>query len=461
MRITGGGLDRRPALPLVGVFGDDRLAGVLSRETAVRAWIRVEAALVGAQADAGLLSAEDAARVVAALEASTIDLDALDAATLVVGFPILPLLEQLAGGSEIAGRYVHWGATTQDIMDTGLVLVLRDALARIRELVTAAGDVICSLAVEHRATMMAARTHARAAVPTTLGAKLAVWLGEFGRHLDRLDALESRLYTISLHGAGGTGAAFGPDAAEIRASVAARLGLAAHDVPWHASRDVIAEAGFVVAAMAATSGRIAREIVDLSRPEIGELSEAGGHHRGASSTMPQKANPISSETTIGFSVLATSGVAALLAALNVEHERSAGEWQIEWDALPTVIAAAGGSLLHVGEALAGLVVNPDRMRANMELDGGSIMAEAAMMALAGTLGRDRAHELVYEAVQRSRAGSMPLADALRAAVREAGVEGPADMAAVLGPSTYLGNASRQVDTATADWTRRTLRRSDG
>jgi 3-carboxy-cis,cis-muconate cycloisomerase len=300
---------------------------------------------------------------------------------------------------------------------------------------------------------MAARTHARPAVPTTFGAVLAVWLEEFRRHLDRLDALETRVYVVSLHGAGGTGAAFGERAADVRAGVAARLGLASTEIPWHASRDVIAETGFVLAAMAATAGRIAREIIDLSRPEIGELSEAGGHHRGASSTMPQKANPISCETAFGFSHLATSGLAGLLEAMRVEHQRSAGEWQIEWDALPTVIAATGGSLLHIGEALSGLVIHPDRMRENLDIDGGSIMAEAAMMALADALGRDEAHHLVYDAVRRARSAGSPLMEALQAALDEAGIPPPADLAARLDPLSYLGNAPAQVDAASTRWSR--------
>ena len=164
--------------------------------------------------------------------------------------------------------------------------------------------------------------------------------------------------------------------------------------------------------MAATAGRIAREIIDLSRPEIGELSEAGGHHRGASSTMPQKANPIASETAVGFSILAMNGAGALLAATQVEHERSAGEWQVEWDGLPNVIAATGGALLNIEAAISGLVVHPERMRENVDRDGGSIMAEAAMMALATVVGRDRAHTLVYDAAQRGRSDRTSLRDAL-------------------------------------------------
>lgn len=451
--ISGTGRDLRPGLPLVGVFGDERLAILLHRESYVHAWVRVEQALVEAEADVGLIGVDEAGLVVRELSAATIDLDALDAETLVVGYPILPLLEQLGAASEIVGRYVHWGATTQDIMDTGLVLVVRDAMARIRELVLDAGDGIQRLMLDQRTTLIAARTHARPAVPTTVGAKLAVWLGEFTRHLDRCDEVEARLYNVSLHGAGGTAAAFGPHSVAIREAVAARLGLAVTDVPWHASRDVIAELGFVLAAMAATAGRIGREIVDLSRPEIGELSEADGHRRGASSTMPQKANPIASETAVGFSVLAMSGAAALLTATQVEHERSAGEWQIEWDALPSLVAATGGALLHIGSAISGLVVHRERMRANVEADGGSIMAEAAMMALAVHLGRERAHDLVYDAVRRARGDGVSLERGIKRTLEEADIAAPIDLGPALDPDRYVGEAPRQVEAASAAWAR--------
>jgi 3-carboxy-cis,cis-muconate cycloisomerase len=339
-------------------------------------------------------------------------------------------------------------------MDTGLVLILRGALGRLRELVQSSGDVVRALAALHRATPMAARTHAQPAVPTTFGAKLAVWLVELARHLDRLDSVESRLYVVSLHGAGGTAAALGERGGDIRSGVGAHLGLSTSVVPWHASRDVIAELGFVVAAMATTAGRIGREIVDLSRPEIGEIAEQAGHHRGASSTMPQKANPISSETAIGFSHLAAANQGALLSAMRVEHERSAGEWQIEWDALPAVIASAGGALLNIRDALSGLVVNAGRMRHNLDGEGGTIMAEAAMMALAGSLGRHRAHGLVYEAARGARTEGVSLADALRSALGAVEPVPMIDLDRVLDPTSYLGEAMLQVDAALEVWSRR-------
>ena len=201
--------------------------------------------------------------------------------------------------------------------------------------------------------------------------------------MERLDAVRARAVVVQLFGAAGTAAALGPDSRAVRHGVAKRLGLGVVDVPWHTARDAVAELGFVLAAAAATCGKLAREVVELSRPEIGEVREEGGHLRGASSTMPQKANPIGSEAVVGLSILAAQHAGALLASMQGTHERAAGEWQAEWDALPLVSAAAAGALAGARRVVAGLSVFPERMRANLDADGGTIMAEAAMMALAG------------------------------------------------------------------------------
>ena len=208
-------------------------------------------------------------------------------------------------------------------------------------------------------------------------------------------------------------ALLGARSREVRHAVADRLGLRAVDVPWHTARDGVAETGFALASLAGLCGRIAREVVELSRPEIGELREEEGHHRGASSTMPQKANPIGSEAVIGMSVLAAHHAGALLAALQGTHERSAGEWQVEWDALPAVFGAAGGALAGGARIVEGLRVFPERMRANLELDGGTIMAEAAMMAVGEVLGRAEAHAAVHEASALARSEGLSLTAALR------------------------------------------------
>ena len=256
---------------------------------------------------------------------------------------------------------------------------------------------------------------------------------------------------VSLFGAGGTAAALGPHSAEVRHDVARRLGLAAADVPWHVARDGLAEAAFACAAVAATCGRLAREVIALSRSEVEEVREVGGHHRGASSTMPQKVNPISSEVTVGFSMLAAAQVPILLAAMQPRHERAAGEWQAEWDALPVVSTAAAGAACNALDVARGLRVDPERMAANLGLDGGLIMAEAAMMALAPVVGRGPAHDLVYVACTRARDEGLTLVQAMEATLEPALVARLPPLARVLDPANYLGEALTVTDLGVAAW----------
>src|SRR5947207_247495 len=267
--------------PLVDVFGDAEVLRLFSEESLVASWLEVERALAGAQAELGVIPAEAAREIAASAIPEHVDLAALREQTLVVGYPILPLLEQIVQRSPAAGRHLHRGATTQDVMDTGLALVGSRALDRVETLVQALGDRLAALAEEHRRTVMPGRTHAQPAVPITFGGKTAVWLSELARHVERLRSARARLAVVQLFGAAGTAAALGPKSREVRHAVARRLALGAVDVPWHTARDGVAETGFALAALAGLCGRIAREVVELSRPELGELREEGGHHRGA------------------------------------------------------------------------------------------------------------------------------------------------------------------------------------
>jgi 3-carboxy-cis,cis-muconate cycloisomerase len=439
--------------PLVDVFGDQEVARLFSEESLVTAWLEVECALADAQAELGVIPSEAAREIAGAAVPEHVDLAALREQTLVVGYPILPLLDQIVQRSPDAGRYLHRGATTQDVMDTGLALVGSRALEHIENVVRRLGDTLVTLTEEHRLTVMPGRTHAQPAVPITFGGKVAVWLSELARHVERLRSARARLAIVQLFGAAGTAAALGPRSRDVRHAVAERLGLGVVDVPWHTARDGVAEAGFALAALAGLCGRLAREVVELSRPEIGELREEGGHHRGASSTMPQKTNPIGSETVIGMSVLAAHHAGALLAALQGTHERSAGEWQVEWDAVPAVFAAAGGAVAGAARVVEGLRVFPERMRANLELDGGTIMAEAAMMAVGEVLGRAEAHAAVYEASAVARSEGVSLADALRTTLAHDVLNAMPPLEEVLAPDAYLGETDAIVTAACESWAR--------
>ena len=444
--------DRTPWLPLIGTFGDETMAGIFSEAAAIAGWLAVERALAEAQGELGLLRGEEVRAVVDAAVADRVDPGALRRRTRVVGYPILPLIELVAeAGTEATGAAIHLGATTQDIMDSALALQLVRASDRLSELIAAIGDALAGLVESHQGTVMAGRTHAMQAVPTTFGAKCAVWLAEMTRHRRRMAAARAEVGVVSLFGADGTSAALGPRAAEVRAGVAERLGLADTAISWHPARDRIAEWGFTAALAATTCGKIAREVIALGRTEIGEVREAAGHHRGASSTMPQKANPITSEVTVGLSSLAAGRVGDLLLATQVGHERAAGEWQLEWDALPSLACSAAGALAATGELLRGLSVDAARMRLNLGADSGLVMAEAAMMALAPVLGRMRAHDLVYAAAAGARRDGVSLDVALREAMAGEPALVGVTLPASLLPEDYLGDVELACASAVSAW----------
>ena len=443
---------RTPFLPLLATFGDPESAAIWSEEAAIAAWCAVEVALAQAQAELGEIPAADAVAIVTWADPARVAGERIRDGMRTVGYPILPLLGALrADAPPGVAASLHWGATTQDIMDSAIALLLARSIDRLDLLVADLGDALCRLTIAHRATPMAGRTHDQIAVPTTFGAKLAVYLDELIRHRERLATARRRAAVVSLFGAGGTSAALGARSAAVRSGVARRLGLVDTGIPWHVARDAIAEAGFAAAAAASTASRLAKEIVALSRSEVDEVREAGGHHRGASSTMPQKVNPIASETIIGFSLQAAAQVPVLLAAMQPRHERAAGEWQAEWDALPLLMTSAAGALATAGEAVRGLRVDPGRMARNLDLEGGMVMAEAVMMALAPHVGRGPAHDLVYAACTLARGEERPLAEALELTLAPELRAALPPIAELLDPATYLGEAPAFADRAAAAW----------
>jgi 3-carboxy-cis,cis-muconate cycloisomerase len=450
---------RQPFGLLMRVFGDPGVAEILSGDRLIESWLEAERALAMAEAEAGLIEAGEADAVARAATLGAIDSDVLWEQTRTVGYPILPLVRMIAASlPEGPNGRVHFGATTQDIMDTGLALQLARVLGRLDDLVVELGDELARLVSEHRDTVMAARTHGQQAVPTTFGAKLASFLGEFARHRERLAGTRGRVAIVSLYGAGGTSAALGEDAARVRAALARRLGLEVRGTSWHAARDSVGEFGMLCAMLSASAARFGNEVINLSRSEIGEVSEGGDHHYGASSTMPQKRNPIGSEVVVGMSIVASALAGAIGRTMVVPHERAAGEWQAEWQIVPELASLAAGALSNSSHVARHLSVHPERMRSNMEADGGRMLAEAFMIGLSGPMGREAAHDLVYEAAQ-SREGRDLLAS-LRRLV-------PAGQSALLenvarGTSydQYLGEAGRMCDRGLAEWREATADRKE-
>ena len=433
---------------LTTLYEDAPMATIWCEEASISAWLEVEGALAEAQAEFGLIPDAEAAMIKAACRVEHIDRARLWREARNVGYPILPLVRQISqrlpAGSN--GR-VHFGATTQDIMDTGIALQLRATCERLEQLLVSFGDALQQLVLVHGEQVMAGRTHGQHAVPTTLGAKMAVFLDEITHQLRGLRGAGRDLSCVSLYGAAGTSAALGDRAPEVRAALARRLGLANCEVPWHVSRGRIAHFGSTLATIAAVCARFAREVIDLSRTEIAELREQSGHHRGASSTMPQKANPISSESVVGFAITATSSATSLFRAVEAGHERSAGEWQIEWVALPTISVMTASAVALCVDIAVNLQVDPEAMEANLGADGGLIMSEAVMMRLAGVLGREKAHDVVYAAATRARRSRLSLLECLSG-------ELPPGLVDTIGPisaNEYLGGTGRICDAANLAW----------
>ena len=433
-------------------FGDAAMEAVFAEAATVDAWLRTEAALARSQAEVGELDPERAEAIAAACTLANVDLPALWIETSNVGYPILPLVRQITLRLPEAERgSLHYGATTQDIMDTGLALQLDAAIDRLVALSEELGEALVRQAEAHIDSVMAGRTHGQQAVPTTFGAKLATFLRQCLRLRADLLSARASCCQISLHGAAGTSAGLGPRADEVRAAMARQLGLLAPEGPWHVTRDGLAALGAVCARAAAVCARLAREVIDLSRTEIGEVSESVGHHRGASSTMPQKANPIDSEAIVGMAASVTAASASLYRAMEAGHERSAGEWQIEWHQLPQVAVLTAGCLRIAARVVDELNVYPSRMALNLAAEQGRTLAEAYMFELAPELGREAAHDVVYHAATVSKARGIEL--------REALLEDAAGTRAVreIDPAEYLGQARDDVTRAITDWRQRSDR----
>ncbi|HSS65302.1 MAG TPA: adenylosuccinate lyase family protein, partial [Gammaproteobacteria bacterium] len=363
-----------------------------------------------------------------------------------VGYPILPLVEQLTGWCQgNAGQYCHWGATTQDIMDSADVLQIRDALALVRADLEAVGAMLASLAEKHKHTPMAGRSHLQHALPITFGYKCAVWLSSIDRHLQRLEDLSPRVLVGEFSGAAGTLASLGKDGLAVQQALAEELRLSPPQITWHTARDSLAEVSGLLALIAATLGKIGYDVMLMMQSEIGEVYEPFVPGRGASSTMPQKRNPIASEMLLAASKIVRELHGSMLDAQVQDHERATGQWHVEWHALPEAFVVAAGALKNAREMLGGLEVREDAMRRNLDSTGGLIVAEAVMMGLAPHLGRTRAHDVVYECCRNSLEKGTPFVDALAAHPEISGTMKRKVIEKLADPANYLGSAPEMVD----------------
>jgi 3-carboxy-cis,cis-muconate cycloisomerase len=432
--------------PILGtLYGSDAMRAVFDERAYFQCMLDVEAALARVQARVGIIPAEAAEAITQAARVENLDTAELAASARNVGYPVVGLVAGLSRAAGSAGGWTHWGATTQDIMDTATVLQMRKGLTLVRGELLAMVRALAGQAETHRHTVMAGRTHLQQALPITLGLKCAVWAQPLIGHVQRLDALRPRVELVSFAGAAGTLASLGEDGIAVMEGLAAELGLSAPAAPWHVGRDGFAEAVGLLGLICGSLAKLATDIILLAQTEVGEVAEPYVAGRGSSSTMPQKRNPIASEYILAAARTVHALVPVMLGAMAADHERATGPWQAELLALPQSFVLTHGALQHARAIAEGMVVDAVRMRHNLDLTGGLIVSEAVMMGLAPHLGRGEAHHVVKHACDTALAERIPLAVAL---AREPAVAGRLDRAAIerlTDPGNYLGSSDGFID----------------
>ncbi|EHY61161.1 hypothetical protein HRR83_000921 [Exophiala dermatitidis] len=431
-----------------GLFGTEEIRQVFSDEAYVRQMIEVEAALARAQSTVGVIPAEAGQAITDSLSNAYIDFERLSNETEIVGYPVLPLVRQLVMQTpEDMAKYIHWGATTQDIQDTATMLQMRRGLQIIERKLDELCLILRRLAEVYKDTPMAGRTHLQHALPCTFGYKCAVYLSGIIRHIERLQSIQGRCLLVQFGGAAGTLASLGSDnkGLLVREQLAQELVLGNPTVTWHVARDNIAEIVNFLALVGGSLGKIAYDLILMSSNELAEVSEPFVPHRGASSTMPQKRNPISSEVILAASKLLRSNAGLVLDAMVSDFERASGPWHLEWVAVPEAFVLAVGALHQTNFAMGGLVVHADSMRRNLASTKGLIVGEAVMMGLAPFVGRQQAHDIVYEACKQAIETNRALFDVLNnwPAVTEH-ISGE-KLKELCDPVNYLGASQIMVD----------------
>ena len=434
------------------MFGTTAMRAVFGDRAFLARCAEVEAALARAQARLGIIPSEAAqaiSRAVATIveKPETLDFERLKHETENVGYPILPLVRQIAERAGEGGGWLHWGATTQDIMDTAVVLQIRAGLALLESDLAAARGHLAELAQRHRDTPMAGRTHLQHALPVTFGYKAAIWLWGLDRHAERLAQLRPRVLLAQFGGAAGTLASLGAgeEVVKCRSELARELGLGDPPITWHIARDGIVETIQALALLAGSLGKIAYDVMLMLATEFGEAAEPFVSGRGSSSTMPQKRNPISCELILAAAKVLRQQAGLVLDAMVSDFERATGPWHVEWVAVPEAFGYAAGALHQSRFLLGGLIVDPVRMAENLGMTHGLIVAEAVMMGLAPHIGRNEAHDLVYDACRIAIESDRPLLDVLLEIPDVAGPLGPDKLRALTDPANYLGAAPVMVD----------------
>ena len=437
------------SLLTAGLFTSEGMQRIFSDRNTIQSMLEVEAALARVLATEDVIPRSAAEIIVSTCKADQIDAAGLSKAVASAGNLAIPLVKQLTAAvariDPHAARYVHWGATSQDVIDSGRVLQLREAIDLITSDLEELADMLAALVRQHRTTIMMGRTWMQHAQPTTLGLKIAGWLDALMRHQDRLQTLRERLCVLQLGGATGTLASLGDRGLSIAAEVARDLSLNLPALPWHTHRDRFAEMATTLGLLAGTLGKIARDIALHAQTEIAELAEPLAPGRGGSSTMPHKRNPVACSAVLACVTRVPALVSTMLTSMVQEQERALGSWQSEWDTLPEIAMLTSAALNHLRELMPGLSVDATRMRANIDLTQGLVMAEAVSLALASQIGRAAAHDLIESACHKAVERGQSLRDILQSDPRL-----PADFSAerldaLFDPERYTGEAPAFID----------------
>jgi 3-carboxy-cis,cis-muconate cycloisomerase len=433
------------------IFVPDEFREAVSGRAWLQAMLDAEAALATAEAQVGLIPHEAAAAIVSCCEATSFDPEELGRDGRAAGNPVPPLVEALTADvsrvSEDAARYIHKGATSQDIVDTAAMLVARRALELILAELEGISLACVHLAEEHRVTIMAGRTLLQQALPTTFGLKAAGWLVSVLEVRRKLSDVRDRGLAAQLGGASGTLASLGKPGISVLGEFARELELAEPTVPWHTDRTRIAEIGGSLSLVAGVLGKISLDVILMAQTEVGEVTEPTDGGRGGSSTLPHKRNPILSVTAAANSRRVQVLAQTLYGAMAGEHERAAGAWHAEWEALSDALALTGGAAAAVREATEGLELHLEKMRQNLNETGGMLMAENVTTVVADRLGRLEAHELVGAAARRAADGGRPFRDELLAEPVLREQLSPEEIDAALDPAGYLGSVGEFIDRA--------------
>jgi 3-carboxy-cis,cis-muconate cycloisomerase len=428
------------------IFGSEAMRRVWSDENRTAKYVEIERALAVVQGRLGIIPQEAADEIVRNCDVGKIDMEKLRAQTERIGYPILGVVSQLnALCRDKLGEYCHWGATTQDITDTATVLQIREGLALVEQDLAALSAALAGLARRYRDTPVIGRSNLQQAIPVTFGYKMATILAAVERHRERLRQLQPRVLVGEFGGACGTLASIEDGAMATQAGLMAELGLGQPVIAWHTVRDCIAEVGAFLGLVGGTLGKVSMDVKLMMQTEVAEVYEPFAPGRGSSSTMPQKRNPISSCYIHAAVSVVRQHAAALMDAMIADHERSTGPWEIEWIVLPEAFCLTAGALKQTLFVLQGLEVDAARMRANIDITNGLVMSEAVMMGLGRHIGREYAHDLVYDICREAIRTGTPLLDLLAAHPEINRHVDRAALARLCDPANYLGQAGLMVD----------------